>query len=333
MNTLKTVLLAAMVLAMSAAPCAAQTLSLERTAFAPGEAITVVFSGAGDYPDNAWVGIVPSDVDHGREAVNDQYDIDYKYLRGQASGRLVFTAPAKPGRYDFRMHDTDNSGREVAYVSFSVTASAKEEPAVGASLRLDKTVFAPEEKATVQFIAPAGFKGNAWVGIIPSEVARGSESVNDRHDLAYQYLKGRTSGTLIFTVPSGPGDYDFRMHDTDDNGREVAAVSFSVTPGGKGAWLELEKDVFSPFEEIRVDFSAPNGLPGNAWVGIIPSRVAHGSETVNDQHDLTYQYLKGRTGGVLVFAAPSEPGDYDFRVHDTDDNGQELTSISFRVEK
>lgn len=333
MKVFKTAVLTAIFLAgVVLAPAAAQTLRLDRTAVVPGERITVTFSGAGGYAGNAWIGIIPSGVDHGREAVNDQYDLTYQYLQGKPSGQLSFTVPAKPGTYDFRMHDTDNNGREVASASFTVAERTEGEAVRDAHLRLDRTVFPPSASALVQFTAPSNFRQNAWVGIVPSHVDHGSEAVNDGHDLTYQYLSGRTSGTLTFTVPANPGSYDFRMHDTDDNGREVAYVSFTVAPDEKAVALKLEKAVFSPFEEIRVGFTAPGGLPGDAWVGIVPSRIEHGSEAVNDQNDLTYQYLKGRTGGVLVFTAPSAPGRYDFRMNDTDNSGRELTSVSFRVE-
>jgi hypothetical protein len=42
---------------------------------------------------------------------------------------------------------------------------------------------------------------------------------------------------------------------------------------------------------------------------------------------LTAIFLAG-----IVFTAPAAPGSYDFRMHDTDSNGRELTSVSFRVE-
>ena len=96
------------------------------------------------------------------------------------------------------------------------------------SLSLDKTVFAPGEDISVHFTAPPGYSGNAWVGIIPSSVAHGSEAENDKYDIAYQYLEGRTSGTLVFKAPTQPGNYDFRMNDSDNGGKEVASVSFTV---------------------------------------------------------------------------------------------------------
>lgn len=107
-------------------------------------------------------------------------------------------------------------------MTMAATASATEP-----TLSLDKTVFAPGESIQVRFTAPGNWTGNAWVGIIPSSVPHGSEAVNDQHDIAYQYLESRVEGVLTFTAPQ-PGSWDFRMHDTDGNGREAASVSFEV---------------------------------------------------------------------------------------------------------
>lgn len=106
----------------ASAATGAPGLILERTAFKPGEAITVHFTALASWPDNAWVGIIPSRIAHGEEAENDRHDVTYQYLRKRASGSLTFKAPGI-GDWDLRMHDTDNSGKEVASVSFKVNAN------------------------------------------------------------------------------------------------------------------------------------------------------------------------------------------------------------------
>lgn len=308
-------------------------LQLDKTYFTPGEEIRVHFTAPEGLPDNAWVGIIPSNIPHGNEAVNDQHDITYQYLKGRTSGALIFQAPNQPGNWDLRMHDTDNNGQEIASVSFVVGGSA---PISGpASLELDKTNFAPGEEIRVRFVAPPGLPDNAWVGIIPSNIPHGSEATNDQYDITYQYLKQRTSGELVFTAPNQPGAWDLRMHDTDNDGREIASVSFFVggAPHTVGPiWIRLDKFSFEPGEKIAVHFSAPDSLPQNAWIGIIPSNVPHGDEATNDQYDIAYQYLEGRTSGTLIFKAPSNSGNWDFRMHDTDNNGREIASVSFVVE-
>ena len=202
----------------------------------------------------------------------------------------------------------------------------------GGSIWLDKTTFSPGERIAIHFTAPASFPTSAWIGIIPSNIPHGSESTNDQHDIAYKHLQGKTSGTLYFTAPRKAGNYDFRMHDRDDNGSEVGSVSFTITGSMSGsASLRLDKRSYYVGETINVTFTAPASFPRNAWIGIIPSNIPHGSETTNDQHDIAYKYLEGMTSGVLSFRAPSNPGSYDIRMHDTDSGGVEITSVSFTV--
>ncbi len=200
-----------------------------------------------------------------------------------------------------------------------------------ATLKLDKSTYDPFEEIKVTFSAPSDFESNAWIGIIPSEVAHGSESENDRYDIVYQYLEKRTSGTLTFKAPSRAGAYDMRMHDTDNDGKEVAYTSFTVKALDLEPSLNIDKKVFAPGEQIVVTFTASANYPENAWIGIIPSEVAHGSEARNDQFDIDYRYLQKMAAGTITFNAPDKSGKYDFRMHDSDDNGKELCSISFEV--
>jgi hypothetical protein len=226
--TVITVLLAALI-CFAALPVLAQTggasLSIPKRGYTPGESIVVTFSAPVGLPTNAWVGIIPSSVPHGSEATNDQNDIAYKYLSGKTYGTLEFTAPTKPGSYDLRMNSSDNNGAELTSVSFTVSAGA---PSSSASLKLSAYSVAPGESIAVTFTAPAELATNAWIGIIPSWVGHGSEATNDQYDLSYQYLSGKTSGTLYFSAPTTPGSYDFRMHDTDNSGKELTSVTFTV---------------------------------------------------------------------------------------------------------
>ena len=307
-------------------------LAIDKTSYAPGESIRVQFSASGNWARDAWIGIIPSNIPHGSEPVNDQHDITYQYIEKRTSGVMVFTAPGA-GQWDLRMHDTDGNGREVAYVSFTVGQAT---PKISdANLVLEKTVFSPGESIRVQFSASNNWARDAWIGIIPSNIPHGSEPVNDQHDITYQYIEKRTSGVMVFTAP-GPGHWDFRMNDADSNGREVSYVSFTVGQAQTAANssnnnLVLEKIVFSPGESIRVQFSASSNWARDAWIGIIPSNIPHGSEPVNDQHDITYQYIEKRTSGVMVFTAPG-PGHWDFRMNDADSNGREVGHVSFTVQ-
>lgn len=93
--------------------------------FAPGESIEIAFTASPSFMEDAWIGIIPSSIPHGSEAENDLHDLDYQYLMGQSTGTMTFNAPADAGQYDFRMHDTDNNGVEVASASFTVEAASQ----------------------------------------------------------------------------------------------------------------------------------------------------------------------------------------------------------------
>lgn len=131
--------------------------------------------------------------------------------------------------------------------------------------------------------------------------------------------------------PDKAGSYDFRLNDSDSNGREISSVSFQVASMKLEGTLKLGKNDYAPGEEIEVDFTAAESLPRSAWVGMVPSNIPHGKESVNDQHDIQYNYLEKKTAGTLRFVAPPEAGSYDFRMNSSDSDGIEITSTTFRV--
>ncbi len=213
-------------------------------------------------------------------------------------------------------------------------------------INLDKHVYKPGEKILVSFTIERDLPSDAWIGIIPAAVSHGSEAVNDKYDISYQYLKNGTRGTLVFKAPQKVGNYDFRLNDSDKNGKEIAMTAFEVSNSSSlnvkttthsnaspvsPQSLSLEKTQFKPGEMIVLHFTAPSGFARNAWIGIVPSTVKHGSEAVNDKYDLSYKYIEKQTNGVMQFTAPTKTGFYDFRMNDTDANGKEVTSLSFEV--
>ena len=101
-------------------------IRLPRTSFKTGEQIDFTFT-VPEFPDDAWIGIVPADIPHGDEAVNDQLETSYKYLEGRTSGSFALPNPGQ-GQWTMRLHDTDDNGREIAYVPFTVVDSRPSTP-------------------------------------------------------------------------------------------------------------------------------------------------------------------------------------------------------------
>ncbi len=201
-----------------------------------------------------------------------------------------------------------------------------------ATLELDKGDYLPREDIQVAFTASASWPTTAWVGIVPSDVPHGSAATNDQHDVGYEYLQGRASGTITLHAPAQAGSWDIRMNDSDtEDGKEVAAVTFHVSRPTAKATLKLERAQVLPGDEVKVRVTVAGKLPDDAWMGIIPSKVPHGSEAVNDDNDVAYEYLHGRTADTIVLTAPTEPGFYDVRLNDSDEEGVEIASVPLLV--
>jgi hypothetical protein len=131
-------------------------------------------------------------------------------------------------------------------------------------LKLDKAGFVAGETITVRFQAPSTYAANAWVGLIPSTVPHGNEAENDRRDLYKQHLNKRTSGVLTFATPASPGIYDLRMYDTDNNGAEVASVTFAVeessqTQQTSGVKVKTLKRTYAVGEPVVIEFTRRTG--------------------------------------------------------------------------
>lgn len=201
------------------------------------------------------------------------------------------------------------------------------------TVTLNKSSYQIDEdvKATYKVVEP--LKEGAWIGIIPASVTHGLESDGDANDVDWEYLNGSTSGTITLTAPATAGSYDVRIYDTEDeDGVELGYASFKVVgDSDEVSQLELSQTSYAPGEAITLTVTQGTDLRSNAWVGIIPSDVEHGSEEVNDENDIDWRYLDSGEN-VLTFAAPDEPGDYDFRLNDSDTTGAvELTYVSFTV--
>ena len=96
------------------------------------------------------------------------------------------------------------------------------------SLKISKKQFLPGENITIEFIARPCYEKKAWIGIIPATIAHNEQEKSFQAKLTSQYLAKKSKGSLQFKAPSKPGSYDFRMFDTEENGREIISTTFSV---------------------------------------------------------------------------------------------------------
>lgn len=97
------------------------SISTDKSEYKEGDTITVTIQSGDWYIDTAaWIGIIPSVIEHGNETINDENDIDYRYLDNMTEGKMEFIAPA-PGNYDLRINNDDEEDSiEIGYITFTV---------------------------------------------------------------------------------------------------------------------------------------------------------------------------------------------------------------------
>lgn len=168
----------------------AQTLSLPKTVYAPGEKIVVSYSGfSGDAKD--WIDVVPASYSDGQGQGN------WQYTNGATSGTMEFAG--KPyGEYEVRGFFRNESTPVRVRFRFNVGNIDQNIQA-----KTEKPVYLPSEKVKVTF---SGFPGNSkdWIDVVPAAYADGQGQGN------WQFTNGTQSGTMEFNgFPEG--NYEVRV--------------------------------------------------------------------------------------------------------------------------
>ena len=301
----------------------AASLSLPKPVFAPQEAMPVTFSASATYPHDSFVFIVPHGTpDEGTKALWN-HDLAWQRLERRADGVLEFNAPTAEGTYDLRMAETSN---DVVLTVLTVTVAVDRE---AASLTVPKPVFAPQEAMPVTFTASETYPHDSFVFIVPHGTPDEGTKALWNHDLAWQRLERRAGGVLAFTAPKAEGTYDLRMAETS-NDVVLTVLTFTVAVDREAASLTVPKPVFAPQEPMPVTFTASETYPHDSFVFIVPHGTPDEGTKALWNHDLAWQRLERRAGGVLAFTAPKAEGTYDLRMAETS-NDVVLTVLTFTV--
>lgn len=86
-------------------------LSTDKNSYAVGEVIKVTYKAPVAWETSAWLGIIPSKVNHGDAIEADKHDVGWKYIDGRNGATVDMFAPAVAGKYEIRMFD-GNAGKE-----------------------------------------------------------------------------------------------------------------------------------------------------------------------------------------------------------------------------
>lgn len=96
--------------------------------------------------------------------------------------------------------------------------------------------------------------------------------------------------------------------------------------------LSLDKTVYQKGEAIHISFQRADSIPSKAWIGLIPSHISHGYESLNDRNDIVYRFVEDHPEGEMIFYAPSTEEEWDVRYNSNDAGNQEYMSVSFTVD-
>ncbi|MBT5305614.1 MAG: hypothetical protein HOL31_11105 [Candidatus Scalindua sp.] len=301
------------------------SLKLSKRVFEPGEPMKLTFTASPLYPHNSWVGLFKTDLSHDGMNASNNHELAYKPLGNKAEGIFDFTAPTQEGQYDFRMFERSN-GKEVVTIIFTVAVNKDY-----ASLKLSKRIFEPGESVNLTFTASPLYPNNSWVGLFKADLPHDGMAANNNHELAYKTLESKAEGIFDFTAPTREGEYDFRTFERS-NGKEVATIKFTVAVDKDSASLRLSKRVFEPGEPMKLTFTASPLYPHNSWVGLFKTDLPHDGMNVSNNHELAYKPLGNKAKGTFDFTAPTQEGQYDFRMFERS-NGKEVVTIIFNVSK
>ena len=204
------------------------------------------------------------------------------------------------------------------------------------TIELNKDEYEQGEEIRVTYSVVETLHDGAWIGIMDSDTDHNDEEEADAADVSYQYLYGDEDGTITMYAPWEDGEYDVRIYDSDETtADELGYVTFDVVTEEDGSYdfeenyLLLDDEVYGPGDDITVYYTTDGTLSDFAWIGVVPSDVEHGSESTNDANDTDYEWISD-TYGTITLEAPLEPGEYDVRMNDDDD---ELVYTSFTVEE
>ena len=190
----------------------------------------------------------------------------------------------------------------IAMVAFllGVTCIATAEQSTISASPIEAT---PGDEITVIYSGAPGFDTD-WIAIYRTDAA-----ARDRYGEWY-YLRGKKSGTLTFTAPQEVGEYEFRMFENFGGGggyNDIARSNIvSVGPMGPQSTISASPIEATPGDEITAIYSGAPGFDTD-WIAIYRTGAA------NERYGEWY-YLRGERNGTLIFTAPREAGEYEFRM-------------------
>lgn len=273
-------------------------LSLEKTAFKPGEEIKVAFKGMQATPKD-----VISIAKKGDEP--DRMGNVRVETGGAADGSVTLKAPNEPGEYEIRAWFNGES-RPRGKLAFTVKGPDQPPEIADTSkpgMSLAADTFDASETILVRY---AGFTGKG------DYIAIATPGSANTVYLAYVSTKD-AAGTIELKLPPEPGTYELRAFPGGRTDTIAVTVPITLTPppGTNVATLTLDKPSYAPGETIMVSFKNMS-TSSNDYVAVVQKGSRYSTY-------VSFVYTKGAVEGQAELKAPKEPGEYEIRAFFAED--------------
>jgi len=274
------------------------TLTPSTTSSAPGAPVTVTVAnapgGSGDWLALAAVGGAPSAY------------VTYTYVGAGVTDRTwTVNMPSAPGEYEFRLFVNNGYTQVAASAAISVAAPAPDPDPEPTTLTPSTTSAATDEAVTVTVANAPGGSGD-WLAL-----AKVGSSANAY--LTYTYVgAGVTDRTWTVSMPSTPGDYEFRLFVNNSYTQVATSAAISVTapapdPDPAPTTLTPSTTTATTGAPVTVTLANSSGASGD-WLALAKVGSAPAAY-------VTYTYVgAGVTDRTWTVNMPSTPGDYEFRL-------------------
>lgn len=267
----------------------------------PNEKVVVAFSGAPGGDSSVYVVLAPATAQENYDAVGKRFEL--VYLEGKTSGELTFTAPREHGEYKFFMF----INRDTVHLATSGIMKVEQ---YKATVSVSPTNPTPGSKVTVKYSGIPTLLGSVYVVTMKDTSKSTATAIsNERLDLVYLDTT-KSSGSVVMTVPTTPGKYNFRVVINGDT--IIIGTSNTVQVSPAKATLTVSPTKYKKKAKITVSFSnAPTDM-GTLYIVMMKKSSASTAKAVSNER-IELKYIKGKSGKVQ-FTAPNKAGSYNFRM-------------------
>jgi hypothetical protein len=204
-------------------PPVTATISLDKTAYAAREAITVTVTGATQaMTSNAWVGVYSTGAAHSDWTTHSSW----QYIRSSGSSAITLNAPSAAGNYEVRFYRNGSASEAAWVMSVPFTVGAVITTPARAEILLDKTSYIPGETVVATVTIPADLvTTSSWVGVY----SVGTTLHTNYNSWAWSTSAGINTANL--TAPSTAGSYEVRLYNASapsDESFVTRSASFTV---------------------------------------------------------------------------------------------------------